>query len=64
MNSMGVWKIGDLGLIDDRNINFSLDKIAEQIGPRGWMSPESMNKYLTEGKGFNYKYQCDAYLVI
>lgn len=59
MNAMGVWKIGDLGLIDDRNINFSLDKIAEPIGPRGWMSPESMNKYLTEGKGFSYKYQCD-----
>lgn len=59
MNSMGVLKIGDLGLIDDRNINFSLDKIAEPIGPRGWMTPESMNKYLTEGKGFNFNYQCD-----
>lgn len=23
------------------------------------MSPESMNKYLTEGKGFNHKYHCD-----
>ena len=59
MNSSGNWKIGDLGLIDDRNINFSLDKVAEPIGPRGWMSPESMNKYLTEGKGFDYKYNCD-----
>jgi serine/threonine protein kinase len=59
MNSIGVLKIGDLGLIDDRNINFSLDKIAEPIGPRGWMTPESMNKYLTEGKGFTFNYQCD-----
>jgi serine/threonine protein kinase len=59
MNSSGDWKIGDLGLIDDRNINFSLDKVAEPIGPRGWMSPESMNKYLTEGKGFDYNFHCD-----
>lgn len=59
MNSLGNWKIGDLGLIDDRIINFSLDKVAEPIGPRGWMSPESMNKYLTEEKGFNYKFHCD-----
>jgi serine/threonine protein kinase len=59
MNNLGNWKIGDLGLIDDRNINFSLDKVAEPIGPRGWMSPESMNKYLTEGKGFDYKYNCE-----
>lgn len=59
MNSNGNWKIGDLGLIDDRNDNFQLDKMADNIGPKGWMSPESMNKYLTEGKGFNYKYHCD-----
>ncbi len=59
MNVLGEWKIGDLGLIGDRHINFSLDKIAERIGPKGWMSPESMNKYLTEGKGFDYKYNCD-----
>ncbi len=58
MNSDGNWKIGDLGLIDDRNINFSLDKVAEFIGPRGWMSPESMNKYLTEEKGFEHKFHC------
>jgi serine/threonine protein kinase len=46
------WKIGDLGLIDDQDKNHSIDKIAEWVGPRGWMSPESMNKYLTENKGF------------
>lgn len=59
MNSDANWKIGDLGLINDRNNNFQLDKIADNIGPKGWMSPESMNKYLTEGKGFNHKYHCD-----
>lgn len=59
MNSEGSWKIGDLGLINDRNNNFQLDRIADNIGPKGWMSPESMNKYLTEGKGFKYKFHCD-----
>jgi serine/threonine protein kinase len=52
------WKIGDLGLLAERNLNFEIDEEAEPIGPRGWMSPESMNKYLTEGKNFNYKYDC------
>ena len=53
-----VWKIGDLGLINDRDTNFNIDKMAEPIGPRGWMSPESMNKYLTEGKGFANSFNC------
>lgn len=57
-NSMGKWKIADLGLVDDRDNNFQLDKIAEPIGPRGWMSPESMNKYLTEKKGFINNFPC------
>lgn len=59
MNSEGNWKIGDLGLVDDRNSNFQLDTNAEFIGPRGWMSPEAMNKYLTESKGFEHSYHCD-----
>lgn len=59
MNSLGNWKIGDLGLVDDRNSNFQLDKIAEPIGPRGWMSPESMNKYLTEKKGYFFNFPCE-----
>lgn len=59
MNSEGSWKIGDLGLINDRNNNFQLDKIADNIGPKGWMSPEAMNKFLTEGKEFKYKYHCE-----
>jgi serine/threonine protein kinase len=36
----------------------SQDEEAEPIGPRGWMSPESMNKYLTEGKGFEHSFPC------
>lgn len=51
----GTWKVGDLGLIQMRN-KPSLDKEGECIGPRGWMSPEAMNKYLTEkveGKHFD-----------
>lgn len=47
-----IWKIGDLGLLDERNKLDLIDDEAEPIGPRGWMSPESMNKYLTEGKKF------------
>lgn len=50
------WKIGDLGLLAERNKQNEIDKVAEPIGPKGWMSPESMNKYLCEGKGFGYKH--------
>ena len=53
-----VWKIGDLGLIDDRKKTNDIDKVAEPIGPKGWMSPESMNKYLCEGKNFNFQHNC------
>jgi serine/threonine protein kinase len=59
MNADGLWKIGDLGLVNDRDKNFDLDKIAEPVGPKGWMSPESMNKYLTEDKGFQFSFQCE-----
>lgn len=51
----GTWKIGDLGLIAKRNAPSS-DKSQEFIGPRGWISPEAMNKYLSEdvaGKNFD-----------
>lgn len=47
------WKIGDLGLARHRSSD--LDKTGEKIGPLGWLSPEAMNKHLTEkaGKGFD-----------
>lgn len=41
-------KISDLGLIDDRDDNFKIDKKNELIGPKGWLSPEAMNKWLCE----------------
>jgi serine/threonine protein kinase len=53
-----IWKIGDLGLMAERNKPNEIDKVAEPIGPKGWMSPESMNKYLCEGKKFNFKHNC------
>lgn len=53
-----VWKIGDLGLLSERDKENEIDKIAEAIGPKGWMSPESMNKYLCEGKNFAYFHNC------
>jgi len=56
--SNDVWKIGDLGLLSERYDSDEIDVVNEQIGPKGWMSPESMNKYLTEGKGFAYNFPC------
>ncbi|HEX5002404.1 MAG TPA: protein kinase [Bacteroidia bacterium] len=52
----GLWKIGDLGLVAERNNSDEIDGVAEKIGPIGWLSPESMNKYLCEGKGFKFKH--------
>ena len=52
------WKIGDLGLISERYKESEIDKDAELIGPRGWLTPESMNKYLCEGKSFKYSHDC------
>lgn len=40
------WKIGDLGLAQRRDVDF--DALGEKIGPLGWLSPEAMNKFLTE----------------
>ena len=43
------WKIGDLGLVTHRELDY--DRQNELIGPKGWLSPEAMNKYLAEGRG-------------
>lgn len=61
----GTWKVGDLGLIQMRN-KPSLDNKGELVGPRGWLSPEVMNKYLSEnveGKNFdcNIDHQSDLF---
>lgn len=42
-----VWKIADLGLVSTVGRG-SHDDFGERIGPFGWISPEVMNKYLTE----------------
>ncbi len=62
------WMISDLGLINHRKNDFDqLFKSERWIGPRGWMSPESMNKFLAEsmpwGKHFdcNIDHQSDIY---
>jgi serine/threonine protein kinase len=56
----GKWKIGDLGLVGGtRDLNFTIDKTSEFIGPRGWISPEVMNKYLTENKNFKINFDCE-----
>jgi len=54
----GKWKIGDLGLVGGRQLEYKFEEKAKFIGPRGWISPEVMNKYLTEGKNFKNNYDC------
>jgi len=53
------WKIGDLGLIDERDTDLNIDKVNEFIGPRGWISPEAMNKFLCEKRGFKFDHNCN-----
>lgn len=55
----GHWKIGDLGLAANQNDDKSFDIKNEKIGPYGWLSPEVMNKVLTEKKGdLENKFDC------
>ena len=54
----GSWKIGDLGLVATRDSDDDYEN--EYIGPRGWTTPEAMNKYLTEGNPkLNFDYSID-----
>lgn len=52
------WKIADLGLVDGQDLEYKFDEPGKFIGPRGWASPEVMNKYLSENKGFKFSYDC------
>lgn len=52
------WKIGDLGLAHRRDLE-SLDGSGEWVGPRGWMSPEAINKFLSEGRPWNDRFDCN-----
>jgi serine/threonine protein kinase len=56
------WKIGDLGLIENRNSEFEIKEIGEKIGPIGWLSPEATNKYLNEGEGKENKHDFDCHI--
>jgi serine/threonine protein kinase len=52
------WAISDLGLVDHRDQTMDLDGDGEWIGPRGWMSPEALNKFLAESKPWNSLHNC------
>lgn len=52
-----IWKIGDLGLIAYRDEDCAYDRKNEFIGPKGWLSPEAMNKYLQYDTN-KYKFDC------
>lgn len=53
------WKIGDLGLIDYREQdNEELYSDREFIGPKGWSSPEAMNRYLAKGLDRDPRIDC------
>jgi serine/threonine protein kinase len=53
------WKLGDLGLIKYRDNDF--DDIGDRIGPFGWISPEAMNKVLTEKANIGLDCKIDEY---
>ena len=53
-----VWKIGDLGLVARRDSENN-DNSYKIIGPKGWLSPESMNRYLTQEKDRRYDCKID-----
>jgi serine/threonine protein kinase len=47
-----IWKIGDLGLVSSRNKDY--DDLGEKIGPFGWLSPEAVNKFITEKSNLGF----------
>ncbi|KXX66639.1 protein kinase [Flammeovirga sp. SJP92] len=56
----GDWKIGDLGLCEMRGQDNEIDRKGDFIGPRGWSTPETMNKFLTETvPHYTYDHQID-----
>ena len=52
-------KVGDLGLIRFRQDDGRIDDENEFIGPKGWVSPESMNKFLTFNKDIEFAFDCE-----
>lgn len=57
----GFWVLSDLGLVQhrDEDIQIDLEKSRDWIGPRGWMSPESLNKFLCEDLPWNFLHDCN-----
>lgn len=53
-----IMKVGDLGLINYRNDDEILDRENELIGPRGWLSPEATNKFMTFNKDIDFEFDC------
>jgi serine/threonine protein kinase len=43
-------KLGDLGIAEDRERDYSLDGFKEKIGPNGFLSPEAINKAYGDSK--------------
>ena len=52
-----IWKIGDLGLSGSRDKDY--DDLGEKIGPFGWLSPEAVNKFITEEAGLGFDCKID-----
>lgn len=50
--------IGDLGLVDNRDSDFIIPEKGDIIGPIGWMSPESTNKFLVEKTKLAINFNC------
>lgn len=42
------WKVGDLGLSQNRKTDKIIDGKYEFVGPKGWTSPETMNKHIVK----------------
>ena len=57
----GSWVLSDLGLIKhrDEDIEIDIEKARDWIGPRGWMSPESLNKFLCEDLPWDILHDCN-----
>jgi serine/threonine protein kinase len=51
-------KVGDLGLVYNRNSEVKIFEKGEPIGPYGWLSPEATNKFLVENTPNLNKHDC------
>jgi serine/threonine protein kinase len=54
----GRWKVGDLGLLSDREAHGQIDKKYEKIGPAGFLSPEATNKAFGNHRTPRFSFDC------